>query len=75
MIASLLIQTVGASFYKIQTLTTGKELDPLPNGGKQYRLWKHPYWTTALTTVGELLVFLVYFAKEWYYGRQNLRKT
>jgi len=35
--------------------------------GKDMRLWRHPYWQSALTTVGELLAFVVYFLKRKFY--------
>ena len=65
MAGSIAIQTIGASMYKIQALTVGKNNE----------LWKHPYWTTALTTVGELLAFVVYFAKEKYFKRKRLLES
>jgi hypothetical protein len=57
MLTALLVQTVGASLYKIQSMTYGKDLQQ----------WKHPYWQTALTTIGELMAFLVYFIREKFF--------
>lgn len=57
MLTALLAQTVGASLYKMQSMTYGKDLQQ----------WKHPYWQTALTTIGELMAFLVYFIRETFF--------
>ena len=54
MAASLAIQTVSACFYKIQTLTPGKDM----------RVWKHPYLSTALTAIGKMGVFIVYYMRQ-----------
>jgi hypothetical protein len=39
--------------------------------GKDLELWKHPYWQAALTTIGEMLAFLVYYIKEKYNAYQR----
>jgi hypothetical protein len=38
------------------------------------RLWRHPYWQSALTTIGELLALLVYILKKKFYD-QKYSKT
>jgi hypothetical protein len=65
MAGSIAIQTLGASMYKIQALTVGKNNE----------LWKHPYWTASLTTIGELLAFVVYFAKEKIFKKKRALKS
>jgi hypothetical protein len=54
---ALIVQTLGAVLYKIQNLVHGKDM----------RMWKHPYWQSALTTIGEMLPFIVYFIKQRYF--------
>jgi len=54
MLTAFLVQTVGASFYKIQSMTYGKDLQQ----------WRHPYWQAAVATIGELMAFLVYFIRQ-----------